>query len=669
MDDLDLEEMKAIFIEECSENIDILESGLLRMGEGCAESDLLNEVFRAAHSIKGGGATFGFMEMSELTHHMETLLDQMRSGTREVNEEDVELLLNSVDILRDLADPNADQDDALIGSMQEKLIKALGDVSEDLNNEDKHEESADSDPEHLNAVEKNWLVKFTPIPEIVKRGNDPALLIREVVLLGDTNITVDASKLPDWKEIDPQLCYLSWVIELKGNVEKETILEIFEWVELDCTLEVEEIKPEEKEVAPVKTENKDENNKKEKNKKEKNKGKSKPAASAESSSIRIATDKVDTLINLVGELVITQSMLNRAGLRDDVDKEQLAEQLVQLERNTRELQESVMRVRMLPISFAFSRLPRLVRDLSKKLDKRIDLVVEGESTELDKTVLERMMDPFVHLVRNSIDHGIETPEERVAVGKSENGTLTLRSYHQGSNVVIEIIDDGKGIDSDKILALARERGVIAEDEELTQEQINQLIFAPGFSTAKEVSDVSGRGVGMDVVRRNITDLGGRVKLSSTFGEGTKVEIRLPLTLAILDGQLIRVHNQVYVIPILSIIETIEIKNAHLHDIVRNGEVCKFRGEYLPLIRLRESLMLSDQVDEGELIVIVDVHGQRVGLLIDEVLGQQQVVIKALEDNYKAVPGVSGATIMSDGTVALIIDPQTLSPTNIFSNAA
>ena len=664
MDDLDLEEMKAIFIEECSENIDILESGLLRMGEGCAEADLLNEVFRAAHSIKGGGATFGFMEMSELTHHMETLLDQMRSGTREVNEEDVELLLNSVDILRDLADPNADQDDALIESMQEKLIKALGNVSEDSNNEDKHEESADSDPEHLNAVEKNWLVKFTPIPEIVKRGNDPALLIREVVLLGETKITVDTSKLPDWKEIDPQLCYLSWKIELKGNVEKETILEIFEWVELDCTLEVEEIKPEEKEVAPIKTENKDENNKK-----AKNKGKSKPAASAESSSIRIATDKVDTLINLVGELVITQSMLNRAGLRDDVDKEQLAEQLVQLERNTRELQESVMRVRMLPISFAFSRLPRLVRDLSKKLDKRIDLVVEGESTELDKTVLERMMDPFVHLVRNSIDHGIETPEERVAAGKSENGTLTLRSYHQGSNVVIEIIDDGKGIDSDKILALARERGVIAEDEELTQEQINQLIFAPGFSTAKEVSDVSGRGVGMDVVRRNITDLGGRVKLSSTFGEGTKVEIRLPLTLAILDGQLIRVHNQVYVIPILSIIETIEIKNAHLHDIVRNGEVCKFRGEYLPLIRLRESLMLSDQVDEGELIVIVDVHGQRIGLLIDEVLGQQQVVIKALEDNYKAVPGVSGATIMSDGTVALIIDPQTLSPTNIFSNAA
>ncbi len=667
MDDLDLEEMKAIFIEECSENIDILENGLLRMGDGCSDADLLNEVFRAAHSIKGGGATFGFMEMSELTHHMETLLDEMRSLVRPVNDVDVELLLQSVDILRDLIDTNTSQDDELIKSMQSKLVDALGKPS-NAGNANVAGKDEQTEVEESTKTEKIWHIEFIPKPEIVKRGNDPALLIRELTLLGKTKVTVDTSKVPSWGMLNPQLCYLSWKIDLEGAVEKESIIEIFEWVELDCTLEIKELKQADKSVESVehpKDDNKEDAQPAGSNESAKNK-----TASTESSSIRIATEKVDTLINLVGELVITQSMLNRAGLSDDeVDKEQFQEQLVQLERNTRELQESVMRVRMLPISFAFSRLPRLIRDLSKKLDKKIDLVVEGESTELDKTVLERMMDPFVHLVRNSIDHGIESPDERIAAGKSEAGTLTLRSYHQGSNVVIEIIDDGKGIDSERILDLARERGVIEEDEELSKEQINHLIFAPGFSTAKEVSDVSGRGVGMDVVRRNITDLGGRVTLHSELGEGTKVVIRLPLTLAILDGQLIRVSDQIFVIPILKIVETIEIKNANLHNVIQNGEVCKFRGEYLPLIRLRKSLMLKDDNGEEGLIVIVDVHGKNVGFLIDEVLGQQQVVIKALEENFKAVQGISGATIMSNGKVALILDPQTLAPENILSNAA
>lgn len=667
MDDLDLEEMKAIFIEECSENIDILENGLLRMGDGCSDADLLNEVFRAAHSIKGGGATFGFMEMSELTHHMETLLDEMRSLVRPVNDVDVELLLQSVDILRDLIDTNTSQDDELIKSMQSKLVDALGKPS-NAGNANVAGKDEQTEVEESTKTEKIWHIEFIPKPEIVKRGNDPALLIRELTLLGKTKVTVDTSKVPSWGMLNPQLCYLSWKIDLEGAVEKESIIEIFEWVELDCTLEIKELKQADKKVESVghpKDDNKEDAQPAGSNESAKNK-----TASTESSSIRIATEKVDTLINLVGELVITQSMLNRAGLSDDeVDKEQFQEQLVQLERNTRELQESVMRVRMLPISFAFSRLPRLIRDLSKKLDKKIDLVVEGESTELDKTVLERMMDPFVHLVRNSIDHGIESPDERIAAGKSEAGTLTLRSYHQGSNVVIEIIDDGKGIDSERILDLARERGVIEEDEELSKEQINHLIFAPGFSTAKEVSDVSGRGVGMDVVRRNITDLGGRVTLHSELGEGTKVVIRLPLTLAILDGQLIRVSDQIFVIPILKIVETIEIKNANLHNVIQNGEVCKFRGEYLPLIRLRKSLMLKDDHGEEGLIVIVDVHGKNVGFLIDEVLGQQQVVIKALEENFKAVQGISGATIMSNGKVALILDPQTLAPENILSNAA
>ncbi len=663
MDDFDIDEMKAMFLEECSENIDILETGLLSIGDD-ANSDTLNEVFRAAHSIKGGGATFGFAELSELTHHMETLLDQMRSGQREVNDSDVELLLQSVDLLRGMSDGEDNGDDAVREEMQKKLAAAVDSVASNNDNDEPKNEIEDHPAESVGL--SNWHIKFVPNLDMMTRGNDPLLILRELARLGDVKVNIDSNRMPEWNKVDPKQCYLVWNVELTSVESKDAIIEVFEWVELDCELEinlitnedkVEDEKPEEEKIQPIE-------------KKQVSKNTKKPAASSESSSIRIATDKVDHLINLVGELVITQSMLNRAGMMDEeLDKEKLRERLVQLERNTRELQESVMRVRMLPISFAFSRLPRLVRDLSKKLDKKINLVVEGEATELDKTVLERMMDPFVHLVRNAIDHGLERPSERKAAGKEDEGCLKLRASHQGSNVVIEISDDGKGIDGDRILALAKERGVIAEDETLSEDEINQLIFAPGFSTAKEVSDVSGRGVGMDVVRRNIVDLGGRVTLKSTLGVGTTVTIRLPLTLAILDGQLVQISDQVFVIPILSIIETIEIENAAVANIPGRGEVCKFRGEYLPLIRLRERLMLSGSDKKGELVVVVDVHGQPIGLVIDKVVGQQQVVIKALEDNYKAVEGVTGATIMSDGSVALILDPQSLAPEKILSDAA
>lgn len=663
MDDFDIDEMKAMFLEECSENIDILETGLLSIGDD-ANNDTLNEVFRAAHSIKGGGATFGFAELSELTHHMETLLDQMRSGQREVNDRDVELLLQSVDLLRGMADGEDNGDDAVRKDMQNKLAAAVDSVASTNDNDEPKNEIEDHPAESVSP--SNWHIKFIPNLDMMTRGNDPLLILRELARLGDVKLNIDSNRMPEWNKVDPKQCYLVWNVELTSVESKDAIKEVFEWVELDCELEinlianedkVEDEKLEEEKIQPIE-------------KKQVSKNTKKPTASSESSSIRIATDKVDHLINLVGELVITQSMLNRAGMMDEeLDKEKLRERLVQLERNTRELQESVMRVRMLPISFAFSRLPRLVRDLSKKLDKKINLVVEGETTELDKTVLERMMDPFVHLVRNAIDHGLEKPSERKAAGKEDEGCLKLKASHQGSNVVIEISDDGKGIDGDRILTLAKERGVIAEDETLSEDEINQLIFAPGFSTAKEVSDVSGRGVGMDVVRRNIVDLGGRVTLKSTLGVGTTVTIRLPLTLAILDGQLVHISDQVFVIPILSIIETIEIENAAVANIPGRGEVCKFRGEYLPLIRLRERLMLSGSDKTGELVVVVDVHGQPMGLVIDKVVGQQQVVIKALEDNYKAVEGVTGATIMSDGSVALILDPQSLAPEKLLSDAA
>ena len=372
----------------------------------------------------------------------------------------------------------------------------------------------------------------------------------------------------------------------------------------------------------------------------------------------MGTDKVDSLINMVGELVITQSMLSQMGDEFSMDKlEDLREGLAQLERNTRELQESVMRIRMLPISFSFQRFPRLVHDLSQKMDKKIELKMTGEQTELDKTVMEKIGDPLVHLVRNSLDHGIESPEVRVAAGKSEVGTINLNAYHQGGFIIIEIIDDGAGLPKDKLLAKAIEKGLVSPNDNLPDEKIYDLIFHPGFSTADQVTDVSGRGVGMDVVRKNIKELGGNVDVTTEQGKGTKFTIRLPLTLAILDGQLIRVGSETYIIPLVSIIESLEIQTENVNSIAGTTEVYKMRDEYIPLVRLYEVFDVQPETTRLQdcLLVVVEGDGGKAGILVDDLLSQQQVVIKSLETNYKRLEGISGATILGDGTVALILD--------------
>ncbi|NOX90879.1 MAG: chemotaxis protein CheA, partial [Gammaproteobacteria bacterium] len=381
-------------------------------------------------------------------------------------------------------------------------------------------------------------------------------------------------------------------------------------------------------------------------------------ASPESSSIRVGIDKIDDLINMVGELVITQSMLGQLGGDFDMSRvERLNDGLAELERNTRELQESVMRIRMLPISFAFNRFPRMVHDLSAKLDKKIELTMSGEQTELDKTVMEKIGDPLVHLVRNSIDHGIETPEARKAAGKPETGVVNLNAYHQGGNIIIEINDDGAGLNYEKILAKAIERGLVGANEELPEEKVYELLFEPGFSTADVVSDVSGRGVGMDVVKRNIMALGGGVDVKSVPGEGSTFTIRLPLTLAILDGQLVRVGDNTYIIPLVSIVESLLVDQKNVNEIAGKAEVYQLRSDYLPIIRLYDIFGVEPDrrsLDDG-LLVVVEGDGKKGGLLVDELLGQQQVVIKSLETNFRRVEGLSGATILGDGTVALIVD--------------
>jgi two-component system chemotaxis sensor kinase CheA len=361
---------------------------------------------------------------------------------------------------------------------------------------------------------------------------------------------------------------------------------------------------------------------------------------------------------MVGELVITQSMLSQIGENFDQNMlPQLLDGLAQLERNTREMQEGVMRIRMLPISFAFNRFPRLVHDLSSKTGKKVELKLTGEQTELDKTVMEKIGDPLVHLVRNSLDHGIEMPDVRVASGKSEAGTIQLNAYHQGGNIIIEIEDDGAGLNEEKIYQKAIDKGLIDANENLSTEKVYDLIFMPGFSTADVVSDISGRGVGMDVVRKNINGLGGNVEVSSERGVGTKFTIRLPLTLAIMDGQMIRVGQENYILPLVSIIESIEITDQDVKKVSGKGELYKLREEYISVIRLHEVFNVTSDITELSegLLVIVDSGGEKVGIFIDDLLGQQQVVIKSLETNYRKVVGFSGATILGDGTVALIID--------------
>jgi two-component system chemotaxis sensor kinase CheA len=656
---VDIEQFHQVFFEESFEGLDIMESGLMGLDAGAVDAEEINTIFRAAHSIKGGSGTFGFSEIAGFTHVMETLLDEMRDGRRQVTRDAVDALLHSVDLLRMMLNctrDNNDLDQQRIDQQMKQLEAILGSAAAE-------QPLVDNSPSV--ATTAGWHLVFEPQPEMMKTGNDPARIIRELAELGELEVSSRLDKLPAFSELDPENCYLSWDLLIKGDVSEAAIRDVFLWVEDECSLMIEPLAAipatavtAESPVAveqltggpdrgasrsPSNTPARPESN----------------TSSATSSSIRVGIDKIDDLINMVGELVITQSMLSLLGEEFSIDKlEKLQDGLGQLERHTRELQESVMMIRMLPISFCFSRFPRLVRDLSANLGKKIELVTNGEHTEIDKTLIEKIGDPLVHLVRNSIDHGIEMPEQRLAAGKSETGTITLDAYHKGGNIVIEIIDDGKGIDPELIFAKAVEKGLVQEQAKLPTSQILDLIFQPGFSTATEVSDISGRGVGMDVVRRNILSLGGVVELQSELGVGSTFTIRLPLTLAILDGQSISVGSETYIIPLVSIIESIQVKASMVNRVAGRGETFKLRDEYLPIVRLANIFNINDaraeNLEDG-LLVVVEADGRHCGLFVDDLLGQQQVVIKSLEQNYQRVDGVSGATILGDGSVALILD--------------
>jgi len=678
---IDMAQFHQVFFEESFEGLEIMETGLLGMEPGAVDDEEINAIFRGAHSIKGGAGTFGFMEISGFTHIMETILDEMRDGKREATQPVTDSLLRSVDILRDMLDEAAGDGEADQDKVKHQQAELEAILSGDASGGAAESAAVEEKVEEVAVKFDGWHVVFRPHLSMMRLGNDPVRILRELDGLGEMTVEADISSIPNLDEYEPEDCYISWDVHILGDVSEDDVREVFDWVDDECDLAFIPILPEGAEaemqaqaaqsespaVEPVKqemvpVERRGDIDKKDRRAKDR-RGKKK-AAAAGGGSIRVDTSKIDTLINMVGELVITQSMLNLLGDDFSMDKlDRLQEGLVQLERHTREMQESVMQIRMLPISFTFSRFPRLVHDLSTKLGKKIELQMIGETTEVDKTVIEKIGDPLVHLVRNSLDHGLEGPEERLAAGKGETGTIKLIAYHKGGSIVIEIRDDGRGLNTDKIEEKAIEKGVIPADHNLSEQELNELIFAAGFSTADTVSDVSGRGVGMDVVRRNITELGGSIEIESVRGQGSGIIIRLPLTLAILDGQSIAVGSETYIIPLISIVESILIEPGMVNLVAGKGETFKLRDEYLPIIRLHEVLGVQDakatNLEDGLLVVVEGDGGHHYGLFVDDLLGQQQVVIKSLEANYEKVEGFSGATILGDGGVALIFDIASL----------
>lgn len=651
---IDMSQFLETFYDESFEGLEIMETELLALDVGEADNETINTIFRAAHSIKGGSGTFGLNAVADFTHVMETLLDEMRDGKREVTEEAVNLLLTTVDVLREMLTAlreNSELDSERIKETHDQLEKLLGSSSSETSTQESNTEAS--------SAAQGWHISFHPHTNLFKTGNDPVRILRELESLGELEVKMDPAALPEFNNLDPEESFLGWELDLKGEVTREAIDEVFAWVEDECDLTITPLESSEKviqAVAEPEDPRKGDRRKTDESRRQTNRRQTKSAG--ETTSIRVGIDKVDSVINLVGELVITQSMLSTLGDNFDMSKvNSLIQGMEQLELNTRELQEQVMRMRMMPINFAFQRFPRLVHDMSQKMGKNIELKMTGEQTELDKTVMEKIGDPLVHLVRNSLDHGIEMPDKRAEIGKPETATLGLNAYHQGGNIVIEVIDDGAGLNEEKVLAKAIEQGLVPAGVELEPARIHELILLPGFSTADTVTDVSGRGVGMDVVVRNIRSLGGSLEVWSKPGEGSKFTIRLPLTLAILDGQTIAVGDEDYIIPLISIIESIQLKPEMLNVVIGKGETFKLRNEHLPIIRLHNVFggnPNTTDLCEG-LLVVVESDGKKIGLFVDELKGQQQVVIKSLEVNYKRIEGISGATILGDGSVALIVD--------------
>ncbi|MDS0070006.1 chemotaxis protein CheA, partial [Enterobacter hormaechei] len=666
---MDISDFYQTFFDEADELLADMEQHLLDLVPEAPDSEQLNAIFRAAHSIKGGAGTFGFTILQETTHLMENLLDEARRGEMQLNADIINLFLETKDIMQEQLDaykssvePDADSFEYICQALRQLALEAKGETAPAVVNSAKlsvvdsaaMQEEAVAKPEPASEESKKRItlsrLKASEVDLLEEELGNLATLT-DVVKGSDTlSATLDGNLAED--DIIAVLCF---VIEA-DQIEFETVSAAPVAVEAEEVAVVTEPQPVAVAPAVKATASEAPHSRAEREK---------PARASESTSIRVAVEKVDQLINLVGELVITQSMLaQRSNELDPVNHGDLITSMGQLQRNARDLQESVMSIRMMPMEYVFSRFPRLVRDLAGKLGKQVELTQVGSSTELDKSLIERIIDPLTHLVRNSLDHGIELPEKRLESGKSPIGNLTLSAEHQGGNICIEVTDDGAGLNRERILAKAVSQGMPIH-ENMSDDEVGMLIFAPGFSTAEQVTDVSGRGVGMDVVKRNIQEMGGHVEIQSKQGQGTTIRILLPLTLAILDGMSVRVADEVFILPLNAVMESLQPREEDLHPLAGGERVLEVRGEYLPLVELGKVFEVEGAKTEATqgIVVILQSAGRRYALLVDQLIGQHQVVVKNLESNYRKVPGISAATILGDGSVALIVDVSALQGLN------
>jgi two-component system chemotaxis sensor kinase CheA len=678
---IDLSQFRQTFLLESAEHIASMEAALLELRDAPADTELLNSIFRAAHSIKGGAGSFGMTSLVRFTHSLENLLDRLRSLQIQATDEVIDLLLRSVDVLRGLLDADAGVDLSADALELNVRIEALT-LTETVTAEATLEEA--QPPVEDGREMKRYTVEFRPDRELFSSGTNPIMLLRNLAALGTvTNCHLHAEELPALAELDPAQCYLSWTVELFSACAEAELREVFEFVEHLAEIKIHcEEAPQapgsalahvpaataiESRTAETTPERAPAGDRHKNDRRKSDNG-------AESGSIRVAIDKVDRLIDLVGELVIAHVMT--AQMVEDFEPSclpRLREAVAAMERNTRELHERVMAVRMLPIGTLFQRYRRTVYDIAQATGKQIRLDLSGEETEVDKSMLELLADPLIHLIRNATDHGIESAQARQAAGKPEEGVITLKAFHRAGRIVIEISDDGAGIDTEKVRSKAIERGLIAPDALLSNDQLRMLIFEPGFSTSETVSDLSGRGVGMDVVKRNVQQLNGTVSLVSEKGRGSTVSIEMPLTLAILEGLLVRVADRTLVLPLLSVIETVPLRNEQIVRVAEQGEVVVIREQSVPLLRLsrflglsQETVLTDETAGNRRLAVIVEAGNRKVGLVVDELLGQQQVVVKSLERHLRKVDGLMGATILGDGCVAPIVDVAGIGALNLFS---
>lgn len=665
---MDISDFYQTFFDEADELLADMEQHLLDLVPEAPDSEQLNAIFRAAHSIKGGAGTFGFTILQETTHLMENLLDEARRGEMQLNTDIINLFLETKDIMQEQldaykssAEPDADSFEYICNALRQLALEAKGDAA-----------AAVVPAAKLSVVDAVTAQEAAPAAAASKvrvvlsrlKENEVDLLEEELSNLAKLSNVVKgkdslSATLEEGISQDDIVAVLCFVIEA-DQIAFET-----ETAAVDVPAAVEEVAVVPQAAAPAVAPAAPVLKAVPKDAAAPGRGDKPAARSSESTSIRVAVEKVDQLINLVGELVITQSMLaQRSNELDPVTHGDLITSMGQLQRNARDLQESVMSIRMMPMEYVFSRFPRLVRDLASKLNKQIELTLMGSSTELDKSLIERIIDPLTHLVRNSLDHGIELPENRIAAGKSPVGNLILSAEHQGGNICIEVTDDGAGLNRERILAKAISQGM-AVNENMTDEEVGMLIFAPGFSTAEQVTDVSGRGVGMDVVKRNIQEMGGHVEIKSKQGSGTTIRILLPLTLAILDGMSVKVADEVFILPLNAVMESLQPREEDLHPLAGGERVLEVRGEYLPLVELWKVFEVDGAKTEATqgIVVILQSAGRRYALLVDQLIGQHQVVVKNLESNYRKVPGISAATILGDGSVALIVDVSALQGLN------